>query len=300
MEKLRFSGHDTFIVRTFWPKKGYDFIKNGGNFNDENAVVALGVGKNMVSSISFWMKALGLYDEKNKIPTDIADYIFSDDGFDPFLEDIGTIWLLHYYLVKTNYSSIYNLIFNELRIERAVFNKEQLKAFIKRKYSQLNDNTLNFNTIDKDISVFTRLYGKIDYQDISRDFEEEINSLMIELELISSTIEDEIKEGTNKREKVEWFHLHGEIRNSVPPAILLFAILDNFPTSKNLAFKRLEIDLNSPGLVFLLSKDGLYKMLKEIEKEFTGVILSETAGNLVLVLPEGLNKWEILRNYYAN
>jgi hypothetical protein len=26
MDKLRFSGHETFIARTFWPKKGYDFI----------------------------------------------------------------------------------------------------------------------------------------------------------------------------------------------------------------------------------------------------------------------------------
>ncbi|MBV2194918.1 MAG: DUF4007 family protein [Flavobacterium sp.] len=300
MEKLRFSGHDTFIVRTFWPKKGYDFVKNNGNFSSENAVVDLGVGKNMVASINFWMKALGLYDEKNKVPTEIADYILSDNGFDPFLEDIGTIWLLHYYLIKTNYSSIYSLIFNELRKERVVFNKNQLKAFIKRKYAELNDNNFNLNTIEKDISVFTRLYGKLDYQSVSKDFEEEINSLMIELELISTTVEDEIKEGTNKREKVEWYHLHGENRNSLPPAILLFAILDNFPMSNNLAFKRLEIESKSPGLVFLLSKDGLYKKLKEIEKEYPGTILSETAGNLVLVLPEGLDKWQILRNYYAN
>ncbi len=123
---------------------------------------------------------------------------------------------------------------------------------------------------------------------------------MLELELISTTIEDEIKEGTNKREKIEWFHLHGENRNSLPPAVLLFAILDNFPESKNIAVKRLEIEINGPGLVFLLSKDGLYKKLKEIEKEFPGIIVSETAGNLVLVLPEGLNKWEILSDYYAN
>lgn len=297
---LRFTGHETFVVRTFWPKKGYDFIKNGGSFNNENAVVDLGVGKNMVASINFWMKALGLYDDQNKSLSEFANHIFSDNGFDPFLEDIGTIWLLHYYLVRTNYASIYSLIFNEFRKERAVFNKNQLKAFIKRKYSELDNNSLNLNTIDKDISVFTRLYGKVDYQSVSKDFEEEINSLMIELELISTTIEDEIKEGTNRREKVEWFHLHGENRNSLPATILLFAILDKFPQSSNIAVKRLEIEPNSPGLVFLLSKDGLYKKLKEIEVEFPGVIVSETAGNLVLVLPEGLDKWEILRNYYAN
>ncbi len=297
---LRFTGHETFVVRTFWPKKGYDFIKKEGNFSNDDTVVDLGVGKNMVASINYWMKALGLYDDEKKRLTDFADWIFADDGYDPFLEDLGTLWLLHYYLVKTNYASIYNLIFNELRKERAVFNKSQLKAFIKRKYLELEDNSINLNTVDKDISVFTRLYGRVDYQNMTKDFEDEINSLMIELELISSTIEDEIKEGTNKREKVEWFHLHGENRNTLPPAILLYTILDNFPDARNIAINRLAIEPNSPGLVFLLSRDGLYKKIKEIESLYSGIILSETAGNLVLVLPEGFKKEEILKDYYAN
>lgn len=37
MSKLRFSGHDTFIVRSYWPKKGYDFVKNGYKFSSEDA-----------------------------------------------------------------------------------------------------------------------------------------------------------------------------------------------------------------------------------------------------------------------
>lgn len=297
---LRFTGHETFVVRTFWPKKGYDFIKQGNSFSNDEAVVDLGVGKNMVASVNYWMKALGLFDDDKKELTDFAKWVFADDGYDPFLEDIGTIWLLHYYLLKTNYASIYNLIFNDLRKERAVFNKSQLKAFIKRKYLELEDNSLNLNTVDKDISVFTRLYGKVDYQNLSKDFEDEINSLMIELELISTTVEDEIKEGTNKREKVEWFHLHGENRNSLPSRVLLYSILDNFPGARNIAVKRLEVEHNSPGLVFLLNKDSLYKKLKELESLYPGIVLSETAGNLVLVLPEDLEKEDVLKDYYAN
>jgi hypothetical protein len=48
MSNYRFSGHETFIIRSFWQKKGYDFLNNGGKFSDEDAVVKLGVGKNMV------------------------------------------------------------------------------------------------------------------------------------------------------------------------------------------------------------------------------------------------------------
>jgi len=300
MNKLRFSGHDTFIVRSFWPKKGYDFVKNGGRFSSEDSVIELGVGKNMVSSIQFWMKALGLLEEDNTTLTDLARFILDDDGEDPFLEDIGSIWLLHYYLLKTEYSSIYSIIFNELRKERSDFTKNQLSSFIKRKYSEVSDNSLNQNTIDKDISVFTRLYEKVDYHSVLNNFEDEISSLMIELELITSSIEEEIKEGSNKREFVEWFHLHGENRSTLPSEILLFTILDNFKNSKNIGLKRLEIEPNSPGMVFLLSKDALYKQLKELENLYPGIILSETSGNIVLVLPESIDQWEILRNYYAN
>ena len=300
MNRLRFSGHDTFIVRSFWPKKGYDFVDKGFRFSSDDAVTELGVGKNMVSSIQFWMKALGLLDDDNTTLTEFAKFVFDDKGVDPFLEDIGSIWLLHYYLVKTEYSSIYSLIFNELRKERAVFNRNQLSSFIKRKYAEAGDNSLNQNTIDKDINVFTRLYNKVDFQSLTKDFEDEVSSLMIELELIASSIEDEVKEGSNKREKVEWFYLHGDNRPSLPPEILLFAILDNFKGAKNIGLKRLEIEPNSPGMVFLLSKDALYKQLKQLENIYPGIIVSETAGNTVLVLPEGIDQWEILRKYYAN
>ena len=78
MNKLRFSGHDTFVVRSYWPKKGYDFVKNGGRLSSEDAMIELGVGKNMVTSIQFWMKALGLLEDDNLTLTDFARFIFDD------------------------------------------------------------------------------------------------------------------------------------------------------------------------------------------------------------------------------
>jgi hypothetical protein len=65
--KLTFSGHDTFHCRHLWLKKGYDFIKAGNKFTNEDAVVLLGVGKNMVSSIYFWMKDFGMLDKEGSI-----------------------------------------------------------------------------------------------------------------------------------------------------------------------------------------------------------------------------------------
>ena len=59
---LKFSGHESFHCRPFWLKKGFDHIVSGKTFNDQ-AGVELGVGRNMIASIRFWMKAFDLIDK---------------------------------------------------------------------------------------------------------------------------------------------------------------------------------------------------------------------------------------------
>ena len=77
----------------------------GNSFTDDDAVVKLGVGKNMVSLIRHWIKAIGLVDS-NEEPAQIAEMIYSDGGYDKYLEDIGTIWLLQYLLITRNIAAI--------------------------------------------------------------------------------------------------------------------------------------------------------------------------------------------------
>ncbi len=295
MNRLRFSGHESFIARSFWAKKGYEFINNGGSFTSESAVVELGVGKNMVSSIYYWLKSLDLFNEDDKQLTEVAHFIFNSKGADPFLEDIGSIWLLHYLLVKHNYASIFNLAFNKLRKERSSFTKDQFQAFIKRQFKEVGNNGYNPSTIEKDISMFLRTYNTPDYKTIKKNFEDEVSGLFIELELMTSK-RDLNLEG----KKVDWYELEGKERYSLPPHILLYAIMDNFEDAQNIAFRRLEIEENSPGMIFALNKEGLIKKLQEIEKNIEGVVLTQSAGNIVLVIPENLDKWEILKSYYAD
>src|SRR4051812_26423424 len=115
--KYTFSGHDTFQCRHFWLKKGYDLISSGKSFGMEDAVVELGVGKNMVSAIKYWMKAFDLMTNDEK-PTPFADRLLSENGWDPYLEDEASLWLLHYHLVRKGLASSYDLIFNEFRREK--------------------------------------------------------------------------------------------------------------------------------------------------------------------------------------
>lgn len=83
--KYVFSGHESFSCKQLWLKKGYDFLVHGNNFNAPDAVIELGVGKNMVSSIRYWLRAFML--TSNDQLTPIADYIFNDEnGVDPYVE----------------------------------------------------------------------------------------------------------------------------------------------------------------------------------------------------------------------
>ena len=86
----------------------------------------------MVSAIRFWMKAFNIIDNKD-IPTEFGKQLFDNEtGYDPFLEDEASLWLLHYQLIKTGYASIYSMIFNEFRKEKLFFNKETFVNYMKR------------------------------------------------------------------------------------------------------------------------------------------------------------------------
>ena len=131
-KKFTFSGHESFQCRQLWLKKGYDFIKSGKSFNDEDAVVILGVGKNMVASIRFWMKAFNLLSSDDKL-SPFAHKLLANNGYDPYLEDEASLWLLHFQLVNNGFSSTYSIVFNELRREKIEFTRDNFIAYIKRK-----------------------------------------------------------------------------------------------------------------------------------------------------------------------
>ncbi len=53
INKYIFSGHESFPCKSLWLKKGYDFVVQENDFNSQDAVIKLGVGKNMVASIRY-------------------------------------------------------------------------------------------------------------------------------------------------------------------------------------------------------------------------------------------------------
>ena len=284
--KYTFSGHDSFQCRQLWLKKGYVFVKEGKNFNDEDAVVQLGVGKNMVSSIRFWLKAFNIIDNKD-IPTEFGKRLFdNENGYDPFLEDEASLWLLHYQLVKNGFASIYSIIFNEFRKEKLFFNKETFVNYVKRIGESNSDLNFNENTVAKDFIVFANLY-KNDPE--SKDIEDSFSGILSEIELLKTT-------GKGKEEQ---FYIENTERDNLPGAVVLFTILDNPNYGNSISLNSLEFDLNSPGSIFALNRSGLMNKISEIVSEFKDITFTDQAGIKELQFKKKSDAFTILDTYYG-
>lgn len=284
--KFTFSGHDSFQCRQLWLKKGYDYVREGKHFNDEDAVVRLGVGKNMVSSIRFWLKAFNIIDYKD-IPTEFGNRLFDDEnGYDPFLEDEASLWLLHYQLVKTSFASIYSIIFNEFRKEKLFFNKETFVNYVKRIGESNPDLNFNENTVAKDFIVFANLY-KNDPE--SKDIEDSFSGILSEIELLKTT-------GKGKDEQ---FYIENAERDKLPDAVVLFTILDNANYGNAISLNSLEFDLNSPGSIFALNRTGLMNRITEIVSEFKDITFTDQAGIKELQFKKKSDAYRILDTYYG-
>ncbi len=103
--ELRFSGHESFPMRYGWLPKGVQgVIDDSSIFVRSNATVSLGVGKNMVAAIRHWCLATEMIQPLDRVgnmePTALGKRIFGEGGWDPYFEDIGTTWLVHWVLVR--------------------------------------------------------------------------------------------------------------------------------------------------------------------------------------------------------
>lgn len=298
MNKLFFAGHETFSCKQFWLKKGCDYIANGFLFNEPIAIIELGVGKNMVNSIQFWLKAFGLLADDNKTLTAIAHKLLANepDGSDPYIEDLGTVWLLHYLLIKTEKASIYHLIFNYFGQQRFEFNKDILLKFLMRKNTEQQINT-SIKTLENDISVFLRTYIKPEKNE--GRIEDVFSAVLLELNLVECYEKTSID-----GHSTEWYKIPNKNRSNLPFHIVLYSILELMEVAENkssITFAELERNINSPVRIFALSLDSLQAKIDEIVDYGEGnIVYTEAAGLRVLQFKASFNKSkiDILNDYY--
>ena len=286
--KYTFSGHYSFHCRQLWLKKGFDFVQEGQSFNSEDAVVKLGVGKNMVSAIRYWMKAFNIIDNKDKT-TEFGTKLFdTENGYDPFLEDDARLWLLHYQLVKTGLASTYSIIFNEFRKEKIFFNKEVFVNYLKRKREAEPSLQFNDNTVADDFDVFVKMYQS---SESAKDIEDSFSGILSEIDLLKT-----IGKGKDTQYQIE-----NSDRDNLEDAVLLFSILDNPNYGQSISLNSLEYDYNSPCSIFALNRSGLTNKISEIVNNNKSITFTDHAGIKELQFKGSKpNVYSILDSYYGN
>ena len=283
VKKYCFSGHESFPCKSLWLKKGYDFVAGGNDFNSPETVIGLGVGKNMVASIRFWLKAFGI--TENDELTELGHYLFDDsNGKDKYLEDIATLWLLHFNLIFLEEATLYKLFFCGLQKERTHFEREQVLTYVKLRMVEAGKLTLfNANTVKKDIGVLLQNYTLPRKAQSNEDF----SSLMIDLDLIRQSSEG----------KGYYFNVDG--KRKVTKEIFLYGLLK---------MKEQEGDNTIPfdtiqervGLVFCMQDYETIEMLKLLASEDSQYfIYNDVAGIKQVQFIKTLDVKQVLDNYYG-
>ena len=279
MTRPLFSGHETLACKSHWMKRGYEFVLEGHNFNDDEAVVHLGVGKNMVASIKFWMKAFGLLNRDGILSSIAHKLLNTDRGYDPFFEDIGSLWLMHFNIVNENYATAYRTTFIDYHSQRNVIDKLKLQNFIKHLcFDNPNYRSLyNENTVRKDLNVLIHNYCAKWNSGV-----EDSNTIFAPLNLIRET-----EDGT--------YMFNYDSRNIVPANIFLYALLAVFPDSKSISFE----SMRELSLIFCLMNNDLLTIIKQLSEEYVGILVfSDVAGIKELQIKGEISTDKALENYY--
>jgi len=250
------------------------------DFHAPDAVVKLGVGKNMVAAIRYWLRAFGLMEDGRV--TEIANYIFNDkNGKDPYIEDLGTLWLLHYLLVKTELASIYKLFFVDFHRERNnEFNRDQLLTFLKRKSFETDyANLYNENTVRRDIGVLLQNYTIPEQGKPNEDF----SALLIDLNLL-------------RRSDSKMYYFNTKGKNELMLEIFLYIILDWKGECKTIDYEEI---LDYLGGIFCLTPAELIDTLLALMEKYPDLLVfADDGGIKQLLFIKDMDKQEVLNSYY--
>jgi len=295
-----FGGHEKFVFRQGWLKKGVDLVGHDPTiFTRDDALVRLGVGKNMVRSIRHWCLATGVLEppsSRPKValqPTPLGTLLFGREGRDPYLEDVGTLWLLHWQLASGAYSYVWELVFTTF-LERE-FTRHRLAEFVSRQFDRDGIRTTS-QMVEREVDVCLRTYVPAKAKSTGSS-EDGLDCPLAELGLIRSS----------REERVYTFMIGP--KPLLPAEIFGYALLHFLARiaqeRRTVAVDECLYHPGSPGQAFKLDENSVVSYLEALEEKMSGSIrLQETAGLRQLYL-HGLaldnvseHAFDLLRSYY--
>lgn len=293
--RISFSGHETFPLRFHWLKKGVDAAAgNPKIFKSDQAIAEFGVGKNMVRAIRHWGLACGSLESDPEMgggyrPTAFGKKLFADDGWDPFLEDVGTALLLHWKLcAEPEPSPLWHFVF--ARYAGREIGILSVKRPFKEWAESEDINLPADSTLKRDLKCLLGTYAN--RTSTRSDLEEALGSPFTPLNLVHQT------DGV--------YHFRPGPQPTLPAEIFIYAILQFWEKTRaeanTISIQEVLQRDGSPGRIFKLSENRAFDLLMEAETwENPPFVYRDSAGNRQLLRQdEDLTAQSVLERYYAS
>ena len=297
--KYKFSGHQTFAFRYGWLEKGVrGMLDKHDLFLRDDAPVHLGVGKNMVASIRHWCNVTQLIEEDPEYKkadgialrvSTIGQRLLAEDGWDPYLEDDASLWLVHWLLVSnpvigTTWQIAFSLF------QRPDFTKRELMDHVAA-FAEKHAVTVNESSLSRDVDCFIRTYTSGRTTSKQAVAEESFDCPLQELGLLQSSPDSEL------------YRFSVGAKPSLPSHVFGYALSGYFDAVRagrnTLSVQECLYGPGSPGQAFKLDENTLIGHVEELEKITRGkVALDETAGLTQVYRRGEMDALKLLESYY--
>lgn len=276
----RFSGHETFPCRYSWlPKAVFAVNEDPESFSDDpRAMVQLGVGKNMVRAIRFWAQASGMINfhrqdgirQSGYSVTPLGAAILGPGGFDSYLENVQTLWLIHWKLSTHVEEPLFAWDYLLNRWHQPEFDRSIVLDKFRLESLRL-DRELSDVTLQQHFDIFLHTYVPTRGQK-GAILEDNLDCPLVELTLIEPVGVRRAAE-SGHTEQIFTFRREPKIEISAP----LFAYcLQDFWVERHafeltLPFREVAFGHGSPGQVFKMPEWEVRERLETIHDDSEGL-----------------------------
>ena len=287
---MKFRAHDTFFIRKGWLNKGLRNVNaDAGVFmgSKGNPMDVLGIGANMVKALRYWLQAVRLTSEpasgrKEQTFTDFGNVVFEND---PYIEEMGTLWILHYQLASNKEeATAWYYFFNEFKASE--FTKED---FVKQlsNYVRINGEEVSERSLEDDYNCIINTYvSRMKSNPEKVQPESNIDCPFGELGLIDIA---------NRKEKL--YRKATPKKDLIHPLVVLAVILDQADGKEEIKISSIQNDPCNVGKIFNLDIITLTALLYKIE--LMGYIkVIRTAGLDVIRITKDTSFIECIKDYY--
>lgn len=280
--QYKISGHETFPCRYSWLPKAVNGLRNNPDlFKDEDtAMVTLGVGKNMVRAIRFWSESFGIIESKKSggyLVSPFGELIFGKKGFDQFLQDIRTLWLLHWKLSTNKDRPLLAWDFLLSRWHEPEWTKTKALTTLNQDLARKNF-SVSQSTIEHHLDVFIHTY--IPTRSRTGEHQEDtLDCPFVDLNLIER-IGERTEALGGRREPI--FAFNRNPKAEITPQLFAYCLNEFFtnvhPSENSISFSEICVGPCSPGQVFKLSESDIREYLVTIQKQSGEFTLKESSA----------------------